>query len=111
MLPRSHRITDGADYRAVMRQGARCGGTVTVTYLLSARSEGPPRFGVIVSRRVGKAVVRNRVRRRISAACADMLPRVRPGTDVVVRALPAASDAEYARLHADLARCLERTRA
>lgn len=111
MLPRGHRITDGADYRAVVREGARCGGSVTVTYLLSARTEGPPRFGVIVSRRVGKAVVRNRVRRRISAACADMLARVRPGTDVVVRALPAAAGAEYARLRADLAHCLERTRA
>ncbi len=82
-----------------------------MTYLLTARTEGPPRFGVIVSRRVGKAVVRNRVRRRISAVCADLLARVRPGTDVVVRALPASADAEYARLHADLARCLERARA
>jgi ribonuclease P protein component len=39
-----------------------------------ASSEGP-RYGLTVSRRVGNAVVRNRVRRRLRAAAEDVLPQ------------------------------------
>lgn len=39
------------------------------------RADGP-RYGLTASRRVGNAVVRNRVRRRLRAAAEDVLPRV-----------------------------------
>lgn len=55
----------------------------------------------MVSRAVGGAVVRNRVKRRLRALMADRLPTV-PAQSVVVRALPAAAAADAARLGADL---------
>ena len=68
----------------------------------------PVRFGFIVSKQVGNAVVRNAVRRRLKAVCADALPHVRPGTDVVIRALPAAAAADYGQLRDEVQRCLRR---
>ena len=108
MLPRANRLTDGAEYKAVVRRGARCSGPNTVTYVVASPHGGATRFGFIVSKQVGTAVVRNTVRRRLKAICAEFLDTVPEGTDVVIRALPASATAEFADLRVDVARCLNR---
>ena len=60
------------------------------------------RAGFVVSKAVGGAVVRNRVRRRLRHLMRSRLNRLPDGTDVVVRATPAAADRTYAGLGADL---------
>ena len=60
----------------------------------------------MVSRAVGNAVIRNRVRRRLRELVRrEVLPG---GSLVVIRALPAAAGASYEELRRDLARCLTR---
>ncbi|MGZ2813079.1 ribonuclease P protein component, partial [Pseudomonas aeruginosa] len=86
-----NRLTRGSDYKATVRRGSRCAGTHTVTYVGGAPDEGPARFGFIVSRQVGSAVIRNTVGRRLKAVCAEALPFVRGGASVVIRALPSAA--------------------
>ena len=66
------------------------------------------RFGFIITKAVGGAVVRNTVRRRLKAVCAEALPDVREGADVVIRALPSSAGASFAELRAEVRRCLER---
>lgn len=67
-----------------------------------------PRFGFTVSRQVGKAVVRNRVRRRLKAAAAELVHLARPGLDYVIIARPPAGERRYAELRADLTQALAR---
>jgi ribonuclease P protein component len=62
----------------------------------------PARVGFIVSKAVGTAVVRNRVKRRLRAAARSRLPVLPPGALVVVRANPAAASASAVTLEADL---------
>jgi len=62
----------------------------------------PARAGFVVSKEVGGAVVRNRVKRRLRHLIRPHLGRIPAGTDVVVRALPAAATKRYADLQADL---------
>ncbi len=66
------------------------------------------RFGFTVSKKVGKAVVRNRVRRRLMAAARELLPLTRAEFDYVVIARPPAIERPYADLKADLALALAR---
>ncbi|MBO0980300.1 ribonuclease P protein component [Microbacterium sp. SD291] len=108
MLARPFRLTRGSDYRLVVRRGSRCGGARVVTSMLSTGESRAARFGFIISKQVGTAVVRNTVRRRLKAVCAEALARVPEGTDVVIRALPASATASYADLSADVHRCLGR---
>ncbi|MEU4751494.1 ribonuclease P protein component, partial [Micromonospora tulbaghiae] len=58
--------------------------------------------GFVVSKAVGGAVVRNKVRRRLRHLVRERLAELPAGTTLVVRALPAAADATYTRLGADL---------
>ena len=56
-----------------------------------ARNEvGRNRFGLSTGRRLGGAVVRNRVRRRLRAALRVLEPSIDPGWDVLLIARPAA---------------------
>lgn len=67
---------------------------------------GRTRFGLSTGRRLGGAVVRNRVRRRLRAALRELAPGVEPGWDVLVVARPAAVDASSAEFQAVLDRLL-----
>ncbi|GLK16351.1 MULTISPECIES: ribonuclease P protein component [Herbiconiux] len=107
MLAKPNRITQGADYRGTVRRGKKYVGPSTVTYIrASDDSSSDARFGFIVAKSVGVAVVRNRVRRRLKAASYALLPSLAPGTDVVVRALPEAASQPYGVLFEELSRSL-----
>ncbi|WP_314503192.1 ribonuclease P protein component [uncultured Microbacterium sp.] len=108
MLARPNRLTRGADYKAVVRRGRRCAGAHTVTYTSSSGEDRAARFGFIVNKQVGSAVVRNTVRRRLKAVCAEALPSVPAGSDVVIRVLPNGAEAGYAELRTEVVRCLSR---
>ena len=72
---------------------------------------GPVRVGFTVSKAVGNAVTRNRVKRRLRHLTREHLQTLDglPGrAALVVRALPASADATYAALGADLGRTLDR---
>lgn len=72
-----------------------------VVYLM--RTDAPTRMvGFAVSKAVGGAVVRNRVKRRLRAIVTAELPSVPKGTSVVVRALPGAGAASFALLASDV---------
>lgn len=71
----------------------------------------------MVSKKVGKAVVRNRVRRRLREALRILLDggvsldaqhRGEASFDLVIIARPEAADASYSQLSAALRRALER---
>ena len=76
---------------------------------------GQPRAGVIAGRRVGAAVTRNRVKRRIRELLRTWLPELPAGTLIVVRALPGADRASFAQLggwiDAAVRSCLAQSRA
>jgi ribonuclease P protein component len=72
-------------------------------------AEAPPRVGFTVSRKVGGAVVRNRAKRRLRAAAAELIPSLGlPATDYVLIGRQATPTRPFALLKADLAEALRR---
>ncbi|BCJ38876.1 hypothetical protein Athai_63790 [Actinocatenispora thailandica] len=63
---------------------------------------GGARFGFAVSRAVGNAVIRNKVRRRLRHLASERLDQLPAGTTVLVRALPAAAARSFQQLGRDL---------
>jgi ribonuclease P protein component len=107
VLARANRVTTPDDFRRILRRGRRLGGTLLVAHMLRSE-DAPARFGFVVGRAVGNAVVRNRVKRRLRAIAHEMLPGVPRGTAVVVRALPGAASGTFGELDAELRRALDR---
>lgn len=107
MLDQAHRLRTATDFRATVRRGVKGSRpTLVVHLLIGDRPTVPTTVGFVVSKQVGSAVVRNRVRRRLRHLMRDRLAIVPPGSRVVVRALPAAATAR--RLDDDLDRALHR---
>lgn len=106
MLSRERRVRAPADFSQTLRSGARAGRrNVVVSAYPQDPDAGPLRAGFIVSKAVGNAVTRNRVKRRLRAAVASQFdgPLVgHPGAMIVVRALPPSSTADWRSLRADV---------
>ena len=87
-------------------EGARRAGAHLI--VLQAASVGDevkdPRIGLTVSRKVGNAVVRNRVKRRIREWFRRSRAAVPAGTETVVIARASAARISYAELAAELQR-------
>lgn len=87
-------------------------GTTRSSALMSARflrtDLETTRFGLATGRRIGGAVVRNRVRRRLREALRAMQLSFRPGWDVLIIVRPAIVEADHAALVGTLRRSLER---
>jgi len=111
VLAVDHRLRDSDAFRRTARFGRRAGSAALVTHVLvgDPTEEGAPvRVGFVVSKAVGNAVVRNRVRRRLRHLVVPLLSSLPAGSEVVVRALPASAGMGSAELRTELARCLER---
>lgn len=111
MLPPAHRLRRSADFVAVMKSGQRINGRYATLYrqLRTESTPGePPRVGFVVSKAVGHAPRRNRVKRQLRAIMASHLPEFGPGEFWVVRAHPRAAGASFADLDTDLKKSIAR---
>jgi ribonuclease P protein component len=103
MLPASARMRRRADFESATRRGSRAGRSLVSGHLLVAPESGHgPLVGFVVSRAVGTAVVRNKVRRRLRHLARGYLAVLPGGSLLVVRASPRAATACQADLAADL---------
>ena len=68
------------------------------------------RIGIAASKKVGGAVVRNRIRRRLKAITRDLAPAVVPGTDILIGVRVSAATASSEQLRAALTDCLRRAK-
>jgi ribonuclease P protein component len=90
-LPRAARVRRRPEYLEIQNRGRRLGGA----HLLLFALPGTGRLGVTVSRKVGGAVQRNRVKRWLRECfrrSRDKFPR---GLDLVVVARPGAAGARH----------------
>ncbi|RMI34101.1 ribonuclease P protein component [Nocardia stercoris] len=120
MLPEPYRLHHRADFSRTVRRGRRIGRRDLVVHALVwptgpdehtgepfVRSGGP-RFGLIVSKAVGSAVVRHRVARRLRHMCGALRDELPAETDIVIRALPGAADTPTAELDRQLRAALHK---
>jgi ribonuclease P protein component len=91
--PKRRRLSRSAEFERVYRQGRSQGNRFLVLYAFpreSAPEDDGPRLGLSVSRRVGGAVERSRVKRVLREAFWAEAPRLPGGADYVVVARPEA---------------------
>ncbi|MDR1157841.1 MAG: ribonuclease P protein component [Oscillospiraceae bacterium] len=95
------------DFKRTYARGRSLAGPLLALYARPNRS-ARTRLGLTVGAKLGKAVRRNRVRRRIKEAYRLSERRFRPGHDLVVVARVRAGDATYAELERELLRLMAR---
>jgi ribonuclease P protein component len=104
-----NRLASEADFRRVRHQGRSWAHPLLVLH--ARRSDSPHfRLGVSVGKRLGNAVNRNRVRRRIRELVRARLKELQPGWDVVIVARSSAASAKFLTLGEALDQLIERAR-
>ena len=101
------RLTDSPEFERVYRQGTAYRGKLFSVHAFP-NEHGAPRLGLSVSRKVGKAVVRNTVRRRLREVFRLCVSAIPGDLDLVVSARPAASDATFEELRDEFGKALSR---
>ena len=108
-LGRSKRLRKRSGFLAVQQRGRRVSGRTYVLYAMvpsGARSENSARLGITVSKKVGNAVARNRVKRWVRESYRRMLELQPQGVDFVVIAKPHAASSSYRATADELRRLL-----
>jgi ribonuclease P protein component len=95
------------DFAALQGQGSVRSNPLLVVRIRRTDLE-ETRFGLSTGRKLGGAVVRNRVRRRLREALRVMAPSFQPGWDVLIIARPPVLAVDYKTLTASLHNLLRR---
>ncbi len=93
----TEKLRKQADFAAVLAEG-KAWSAQSVRLLVKPNDRARSRCGFITSKRLGNAVTRNRVRRRLRESARMHYPQVRPGMDLVFIARPGAAAASFRAL-------------
>ena len=101
-LSAEEKIRRRVDYQRCYRQGLRRHGTLTTLHFVRNALQHP-RLGITATRKVGSAVVRNRLKRRVREIYRRWSERSQlPPVDIVFHIKPAARDASFEELEEEL---------
>jgi ribonuclease P protein component len=98
-LSRRHRLSRSRDFDAVYRKGRSVSTRFLVLYSFPREEDvdGEPRLGLAVSRQLGSAVERNRLKRRLRAVFDELYAGLPAGQDYVLIARPGLTEAVETR--------------
>ncbi|MCX6720067.1 MAG: ribonuclease P protein component, partial [Candidatus Staskawiczbacteria bacterium] len=98
MLPKINRIKNKKDFEVIFRKGINFKNSLFILKFLK-NDLGKNRFGFVVSQKVSKkAVIRNKVRRRLVEAVKKENEKIKIGTDLVFIALPGIEKKEFSEI-------------
>ena len=98
-------IRSATDFKALQAEGQSRVHPLLVVRFRRNGQKGT-RFGISTGRRIGSAVLRNRVRRRLRSVLRELGGRVEAGWDVLIICRPPAASATQSELHLALERLL-----
>ena len=108
-LRRALRLRSPRDFAAVRAEGRTVHGAAL---LLGWRANELPhnQYGFVVGKRVGNAVTRNLVKRRLRAIIQDLRPEIAPGYAIVITAKATAAGCSFAALQDEAQHLLRRAK-
>ncbi|SEM83371.1 ribonuclease P protein component [Lihuaxuella thermophila] len=101
-MQQEYRLKRRNDFRRVFRAGESFANRQFVVYVFRRTEPGPSRIGISVSKKLGKAVVRNRIKRLIKEVTRHWIPVMKPRTDIVIIARMPAKDLDYHQIKSSL---------
>jgi ribonuclease P protein component len=99
-------LRSASDFRRVRSDGRRVVTEALTVYVARRPDERPARVGLAVGRACGGAVARNRIKRRLRAACRAAQPPA--GVDLVVHGRAAAASSDFQEMLNTIARAINR---
>ena len=96
-MQRRNRLSRSRDFDAVYRQGRSVSTRFLVLYAFAREEGNEPRLGIAIPKKVGGAVVRNRIKRQLREIWRARLDRLPRDSDFVLVARPGLAEAAEAQ--------------
>ncbi len=108
MLPRKHRLKKKKEFERVFKEGkAKKKDFLFIKFIKNNLDD--TRFGFVVSKKISKkAVVRNKVKRRLREAAREMLSEIKPGYDIVIVAQKGIEKQDFFQIKENLRQLLKK---
>lgn len=107
-VQKAYRLTDRSDFSKVYKYGKSTANRQFVLYVYKNAHVEHFRLGISVSKKIGKAVVRNRMRRLIKEIVRQHAPRIREHHDLVIVVRKAALDLSFDEMNRSIIHVLKR---
>lgn len=101
-MQKEYRLRRRSDFRRTFRMGTSVANRQFVVYRRTRKEEGPVRIGISVSRKVGNAVTRNRIKRLVKEITRQWVDSLPPRTDLVLIARRPTADMDYHQMQSSL---------
>lgn len=108
-FPKAARLTRSSEFALLKQEGSSFHGKYIVLSVLKSPPTPETRVGIITSRRVGPAVVRTKVRRRIRELFRTSRPRLEQGVWMVIVARPHAPRASFDEMRREWEQLIQRS--
>lgn len=103
-FPKRVRLLRSKDFRRIYAQGIRYSGPLFAAFCVRESQPDGPRIGFTVPRALGKAVVRNRIKRRVREAVRLHLEGLSPEWSIIINPRRKASEAPFAQIGTEIER-------
>ena len=107
-FPKRVRLLRSTDFRRVYDQGSRFSGPMFAAFCLRGAVDDGPRIGFTVPRALGKAVLRNRIKRRMREAVRMRLDGLKSSWSIVINPRSRSLTAPTAELEREVERLFQR---
>ncbi len=102
MLSKANRLTKEADFKLLAKKGRPFYSSLFTIKLLKSK-DTDSRFGVVISSKVSKkAVVRNKIKRRITEVIRLSMPKIKSGFDVMILVKSIVAEKSYQEIKEDI---------
>jgi ribonuclease P protein component len=107
-MKKAFRLKSSLDFQAVYTKGRSVANRAAVLYVLPQKPAGSSRVGFAAGKKLGKAVARNRFKRRIREAVRLLWWRIKPGYLLIVIARQGANQMAFSELQTKITELLEK---
>jgi len=109
MLNKKYRISKKKDYNYIYKNGKKIQSRYIIVFMTANNLEYD-RFGIVTSKKVGNAVLRNQAKRRLRSIVQMHLPHLKTGFDLVIVARFSIKEALFAALEKDFLNAVKKAK-
>lgn len=109
-MKRCYSLKRNKEFRYTYRRGESVGSKSLALIYAKGRAGDGVKIGFSVSKKLGNAVVRNHIKRRLREAVTPLIPEIKPGFKLIFIARSAAADGSFPVLCSDMRYTLKKAK-
>jgi len=101
-VKRIYSLKSRESYKFIFLNGKRIRGKGNIIFVIKSNSLDDIKIGIAIDKKLGKAVKRNWIKRRIRAVCTDLVIQMNRGVSLIIKPMPENGTMNFEELKSEL---------